>query len=118
MSKTYKGYELIKAIADGEIKEGTEIEVHSLKVLDNIIATIKYTNKRLEWATGEFDSSCLVDNDYYFKVLEDEIDIQSIEKIRYYRTSEDDLYNDNFEDFRGVINELVEAVKQLDRKSK
>ena len=41
-----------------------------------------------------------------------------IEKIRDYRTSDDDLYNDNFEDFRGTINELIEAVKQLDKNIK
>jgi len=49
---------------------------------------------------------------------QEEIDIQSIEKIRDYRTSDDDLYNDNFEDFRGTINELVQAVKQLDKNIK
>lgn len=59
------------------------------------------------------------------EIIEDEeeidiqsIDIQSIDIIRDYRTSEDDLYNDNFEDFRGTINELVQAVKQLDKNIK
>ena len=28
------------------------------------------------------------------------------------------MYNDNFEDFRGTINELVQAVKQLDKNIK
>lgn len=46
---------------------------------------------------------------------EEEIDIQNIDIIRDYRTSEDVLYNDNFEDFRGTINELIKAVKQLDK---
>lgn len=109
MSKEYKGYELIKAIADGEIKEGIEIEVHSLKVLDNIIATIKYTNKRLEWATGEFDTSYLVDNDYYFKVLEDEIDIQEQETdwVKVGQTV-GKIYTEFAKGFE-------EAVKQLDK---
>ena len=49
---------------------------------------------------------------------EQEIDIQAIEEIIDYRTSEDDLYNDNFGDFKSTINELVQAVKQLDRKYK
>ena len=112
MSKTYKGYELIKAIADGEIKEGIEIEVHSLKVLNNIIATIKYTNKRLEWATGEFDTSCLVDNDYYFKVLEDEIDIQQ-QEIDWEKAGQ--AFGEMYTSF---AKGFEEAVKQLDRKSK
>lgn len=53
------------------------------------------------------------------KIIEEqeEIDIQGIEKIRDYRTSDDDLYNDNFGDFRSTINELVQAVKQLDKKN-
>jgi len=129
MSKTYKGYELIKAIDDGEIKEGTQIEVHSLKVADNIITTIKYTNKRLEWATGEFDTSCLVDNDYYFKVLEDEIDIQNIEELNLFDNGqgysvEDSLdliiksYDINFQQINDTFNKVIRAVKQLDRKRK
>lgn len=52
------------------------------------------------------------------EILEDEeeIDIQGIDIIRDYRTSDDDLYNDNFGDFKSTINELVKAVKQLDKK--
>jgi len=69
--KDYEGYELIKAISDKEIKDKTKIEVHSLKVLDNTIAVIEYKNKRLEWGTGEFDTSYLFDKDYYFRILED-----------------------------------------------
>lgn len=47
---------------------------------------------------------------------EDEINIQDIDIIRDYRTSDDDLYNDNFDDFKSTINDLVKAVKQLDKK--
>ena len=46
----------------------------------------------------------------------EEIDIQKLENIIDYRTSEDDLYNDNFSDFAIKINELIKAVKQIDRK--
>lgn len=52
------------------------------------------------------------------ELIEDEIDIQDIEIIKEYRTSDNDLYNDNFEDFRGTINDLVQAVKQLDKRTR
>lgn len=77
--KDYKGYELIKAISDKEIKDKTKIEVHSLKVLDITIAVIEYSNKRLEWRTGEFDTSYLFNEDYYFRVLEDKT--EEIEEV-------------------------------------
>ena len=109
MSKTYKGYELYKMIAEGKIKEGT-------KFRDNNKQIWKWNG--VDFIYTERDYQDIVFTQMDFELIEDEIDIQNIEKIRYYRTSEDDLYNDNFEDFRGVINELVEAVKQLDRKSK
>ena len=61
------------------------------------------------------DLLCELDNEV--EILEDEeIDIQDIDIIRDYRTSDDDLYNDNFGDFKSIINDLVRAVKQLDWK--
>lgn len=86
--KDYKGYELVKAIHNREIKDGTKIEVHSLEVLGNIIAVIEYSNKRLEWGTGEFDTLCLFDDDYYFRVLED--NTEEIEELKF------ELQADNF----------------------
>lgn len=41
MSKTYKGYELIKAIADGEIKEGTALLFRSTIVPATIEVYVK-----------------------------------------------------------------------------
>jgi len=55
-----------------------------------------------------------------FSNINDEIEIieesEDIEKIIDYRTSDDELYNDNFGDFKSTINELIQAVKQLDLK--
>ena len=84
--KDYKGYELIKAISDKEIKDKTKVEVHSLRVADNIIAVIEYSNKRLEWGTGEFDTSYLFDNYIYFRVLED--NTEEIEELNAYKLME------------------------------
>lgn len=112
MNKTYKGYELYKMIAEGKIKDDCKIKDTKTKY----IAIWDGYNFKLEdnnYLIDGYDEIGFAKRD--FELIEDEIDIQSIEKITYYRTSEDDLYNDNFKDVRGVINELVEAVKQLDR---
>ena len=110
--KDYKGYELIKAISDKEIKDKTKIEVHSLQ--DNIIAVIEYKNKRLEWGTGEFDTSYLFDKDYYFRILED-----NTEEIGELPINDEDekLYSPVILDNRIKINELVRAYNKI-RKEK
>lgn len=110
--KDYEGYELIKAISDKEIKDKTKIEVHSLKVLDNTIAVIEYKNKRLEWGTGEFDTSYLFDKDYYFRILED--NTEDIEEIDL--TKKQNIW-DKLSMCEDKINELVKAVNKI-RKEK
>lgn len=105
--KDYKGYELIKAISDKEIKDKTKIEVHSLQ--DNIIAVIEYKNKRLEWGTGEFDTSYLFDDYIYFKILEDNTEeIKELEKIE-----NGNAYTYNWIEVANKVNELVKAVNQI-----
>jgi len=114
-----KGYELIKEISDGKIKENTQIEVHDLTVLDKVIAIIEYKNGRLNWVEGTFDSSYLVSLNCYFKIIEEqeEIDIQSIEEIK-------DIYIENSscgEDVKYLArkyNEILKWAKQLDKKIK
>ena len=105
--KNYKGYELIKAISDKEIKDKTKIEVHSLQ--DNIIAVIEYKNKRLEWGTGEFDTSYLFDDYIYFKILED--NTEEIEEIPQYRI--DNCTDYNYCYLAEKYNKLAKAVNQI-----
>lgn len=104
-----KGYELIKEIADGNIKENTQIEVHDLTVLDKVIATIEYKNGRLNWVEGTFDTSYLVSLNCYFKIIEEQqdIDIQEIEQINLSSTPTK---------YEAILHKLVQAVKQLDNK--
>ena len=111
--KDYKGYELIKAISDKEIKDKTKIEVHSLKVLDITIAVIEYSNKRLEWGTGEFDTSYLFDKDYYFRILED--NTEEIEELK--PVEDGTAYRYEWSEIPNKINELVKAVNSI-RKEK
>ena len=119
--KDYKGYELIKAIHDGEIKEGTRIEVHSLRVLDFTEAVIEYKNKRLEWGTGEFDTRYLMDDYYYFRVLEDNTEeIEELKRtenvydmtLECYHDIEKKISNDELAD---KINEIIRYIKRKDK---
>ena len=115
--KIYKGYELIKAIAEGEIKENTNIKVHDLSVFDKIVTTINYSNKKLNWKTGEFDTSYLCNDSYYFELIEDEtIDIESINellKIEPYEADKTDIVIN-----RNKINEILKWAKQQERRMK
>lgn len=110
MSKTYKGYELIKAIEEGEIKENTKIEVHWL---GRIVTTITYSSRRLNWKEGEFTTGYLCDGNYYFKILEDEetIDIDEIEEL-------EPAMNGNaciIDTKTWTLNQVIKAVKQLNK---
>ena len=113
--KTYNGIELLQAIKDGEIKSGTSIEVHDLSVLDRLVTTISVNSDRgLAWKTGEFDTSFLLNDYYYFKITD--IDIQEIEEIP------NEVMRDGWRYYVPIffnkINELVRAIKQLDRQIK
>lgn len=118
--KDYEGYELIKAISDKEIKDKTKIEVHSLKVLDNTIAVIEYKNKRLEWGTGEFDTSYLFDKDYYFRILEDNTEeIEELdEEWTYIEGQVEKTWSKSELELVNKINELVKAVNKLRKGNK
>lgn len=105
MKKIYKGWELMKAIADGEIKNGSRFNVHrtysAIAVLEDRILHIEDGNKRI-----------LTTNDlliYTFELIEDEINIDSIEELKgivEYSTE------------KNTINQLVQAVKQIDKRVK
>ena len=61
----------------------------------------------MNWETGKFDTSYLVDNNYYFELIEEQqdIDIQEIKEL----TCEVGDYRTE------TINKIIKAVKQLDR---
>jgi hypothetical protein len=115
--KTYNGIELLQAIKNGEIKSGTNIEVHDLSVLDKLVTTISVNSDRgLAWETGKFDTSFLLNDYYYFKITN--IDIQEIEELN--ATSYDrHFYGEDKEYYhnltRETLNEAIRAIKQLDR---
>ena len=105
MGKIYKGWELIKAIEDGEIKNGSRFNVHrtysAIAVLEEGMLHMENGNKRI-----------LTTNDlliYTFELIQDEIDIDNIEELKgivEYATEQD------------TINKLIQAVKQIDKRVK
>ena len=114
MSKTYKGYELIKAIAEGNIKEGAKF----IEYKDNKEVTRStFNGKDFEHITdrySNYDTAWHLFN-CTFELIEDEIDIQSIEEIDIDQVIEKD-------DKIGIallhINKLIKVAKQLDNKIK
>lgn len=109
MKKIYKGWELIKAIEDGEIKNGSRFNVHrtysAIAVLEDRILHLEDGNKRI-----------LTTNDlliYTFELIEDEINIDSIEEYKQEHT-ERCIYVD----IRNKLNEILQAVKQIDKRVK
>ena len=115
--KDYKGYELIKAIHDGEIKDCTIIEVHDLSTLDHIKARITYSNKRLNWIAGDFDTGCLFDNNIYFRILEDNTeDIEetenNLEGFKEFGEKLGKIYLDIIEGFKKAFEDELRKEKE------
>ena len=110
MSKTYKGWELMKAIANGDIKNGSKFRDLHQSSKDNF-NLYKYENENLK---GRFGGTNLITllNDK-FELIEDEIDIDSIEEYKQEHTERCiDI------DIRNKMNEILQAVKQIDKRVK
>lgn len=113
MGKTYIGYELVQAIAEGKIKEGSKFKIHrtvgAIAILEK--GTLHFT---------EGNKRNLTINDlliYTFELIEDEeIDIQSIEELDTH-TFDSNTRTITIQN-RNKINEILEAVKQLDKRIK
>lgn len=86
--------------------------MHDLSIVDKVVTTILYSNEKLNWETGEFDTSYLSNNYCYFELIEDNtIDIDSIEDIDTSR---------NYQNYELTleIDKLTKAVKQLNKEIK
>lgn len=107
----YKGYELLKAIADGEIKEKSRFKAgyRTFMARDGYLF-VEYDNRQ------EYANSFELNWD--FELIEDDIDIDidSIAEItRGYISNIDGLADGRI---KNKINELVQAVKQLNKEVK
>jgi len=109
--KDYKGYELIKAIHDGEIKEGTRIEVHDLRVLDRLLTIIEYSERRLNWENGNWSTGDLFDDNIYFRVLED--NTEEIEELKYDVVDENGRGWYKLDTIADKVTELIKAVNEI-----
>ena len=119
MSKIYKGWELVKAIADGEIKNNTKIIPHYPKnnciveYFEYFCGFFKAYYKEGRRSDEDVNVCVFFDNDRTFEVIENEIDIDNIEEYKQEHTERCiDI------DIRNKINELIQAVKQLDKRIK
>ena len=109
MGKIYKGWELMKAIADGEIKEGSKIKTNENSFIFR--EGIFMSNSPFHFLTGIYN-----DIDFAtakFELIEDEINIDSIEEYKQEHTERCiDI------DIRNKMNEILQAVKQIDKRVK
>ena len=97
----YKGYELLKAIAENKIKNGSRFKAgyRTFIVRDGYLFV--ECDNRQEYATS-FELT------WDFELIEDEIDIDNIIENKWMTSSERN----------SKINQLVQAVKQLNKKVK
>lgn len=134
----YKGYELLKAIADGEIKEGSLILFDSIIwIVDEYSDIVKYKEEHITlFNTYKAKEIAMSD----FELIEDKIDIDSIKhkelEILQEILGQCDFFKGNEKYILKVINEnnsrlvdailkvskenetLLQAVKQLNKKVK
>lgn len=112
--KIYKGYELIKAIAEGEIKDGSRFIICGYKQI------IKYNNGILYYVNDNFDEiNSRVIISYTFELIEDEtIDIESIDELLVEQLKNREHTNADIYMLAKRQNELVQAVKQLNKEIK
>ena len=116
--KIYKGYELIKAIADGEIYYGTKFKMNTVWngsfFIKNIDVITKY--KDIVYTTGEKIPAWAIINGNFELIEDGPIDIDNIEELleieEYEVDKTDTVIN------RNKINELVQAAKQLNKEIK
>lgn len=118
MTRIYQGWELMKAIEEGKIKNESRFYVHRtysvIAVLEDRILHLEDGNKRI-----------LTTNDlliYTFELIEDEIDIDSIEELNDtcydVNTMSDDELEFYHNKIRKTMNEILQAVKQIDKRVK
>lgn len=115
MNKTYKGWQLLKAIADGEIKERSRFYVTTyLQGKPMRHQEAYFSRNDIYWKSNNNQLPAYVIITADFELISEsteEIDIQGIEEINLevIRTFKDDLI---------MFNTLIKAIKQLDNQIK
>lgn len=101
-----KSNELFEQIHSGQIKDNTKISVIN-ELTENHITEIEYKNQRLNWISGEFDTSFLCNIDIDFEVIEENKEIEELDNM--------ELINARPEVNAIKINELVRAVNKINK---
>ena len=102
----YKGYELLKAIADGKIKEGSRFKAeYKTFIARDGYLFVEYDNGQ-EYANS-------FELNWEFELIENEIDIDSIGELKSITNNIDGIVC-----IMNKINELVQAVKQINKEVK
>ena len=123
MGKTYKGWELMKAIADGEIKEESRFrDTYSEYIYKrNSFGDLELKREDGEELTSP-DYSYFAEKDNDFELIQDEIDIDRIEELNDTCYDVNTMSDDDLEFYhnktRATINEILQAVKQIDKRVK
>ncbi len=124
MGKIYIGYELMQAIAEGKIEEGTRFEfINNINGAAITVIILKDSMNKFVLKNEDCDdylhANWLVDTT--IKQLEDEIDIQEIEEMEEFKL--DEFINmSNRERFDKTmieyskINKILQWAKQIDKK--
>lgn len=126
------GIELLQMVKNGELREGTKVNVIKLEERVNIydystVTTIIFTNNNIEWPAGTFKVSMLWDRNYLFEIMEREESSDKAEKIgklsyqqlgTYQLDNNDTLefiksLNDQLTKHGRKINDLIETVNYL-----
>ena len=114
--KVYKAYELIKAIADGEIECCSKFNTYKgIVYYDGF-------NLRKENEEGQYFTETISDLEFSrlkFELIEDEVDIDKIEEFNISDEYTSAIINeDNIHILFKTQNEIIKAVKQLNNKMK
>lgn len=100
MGKIYKGWELMKAVSEGKLNLKQKVSTTSLEYVN---CTIEFVLKDTAFNIMDLD----------FELIEDEIDIDSIKEYKQEHTERCiDV------DIRNKMNEILQAVKQIDKRVK
>lgn len=121
----YKGYELLKAIADGKIKDGTKFKCLNEKPMQYYTDSniYRYEHGSLLGRFGGFNILSIVNKDFEIVQKQDEIDIDSIIELEEFKLDQF-VTMDKFERFDRTmieyskINQLIQAVKQINKEVK
>lgn len=112
---TYKGWEIMKMLAEGKIKEGDKYRVTDNDGfnIDEIYRFngINFIDDDNEYVSGYLSDLCIATADFTLvEEIEKDIDIQAISKL-----DENDSETMNEQTISKKVNELIDAVKWLNK---